>query len=254
MEPMQSKTESPARQPEHRVLAQIRAARRDPACADAMIGQYMPFIRSETIKFTHAPPEAGHEDELNIAALAFYEATLSYEGERGAFFPYAARAIRSRLIDYCRAEQRHSGALSIYECTGEEGRPLLECLPDTRDEIGEYDLRQASRAEIQQFGQQLAAFGLTFSDIADNCPRQERTLDACMAVLDCARADPVLLDRLTVTGRLPVKELALGSGVDKKTIQRHRKYLVAILLAFTNGYEIIRGHLCRLTPRRGGRQ
>ena len=55
------------------------------------------------------------------------------------------------------------------------------------------------------------------------------------------------------TGRLPMQDLALGSGVDKKTIERHRKYLVAILLAFTNGYEIIRGHLCQLTPK-GGKQ
>ena len=41
-----------------------------------------------------------------------------------------------------------------------------------------------------------------------------------------------------------------GSGVDKKTIERHRRYLVAILLAFTNGYEIIRGHLCQIAPRK----
>ena len=54
------------------------------------------------------------------------------------------------------------------------------------------------------------------------------------------------------TGKLPMNELATGSGTDKKTMERHRKYLVAILLAFTNGYEIIRGHLCQLGPARGG--
>ena len=47
-------------------------------------------------------------------------------------------------------------------------------------------------------------------------------------------------------------ELSAGSGTDKKTMERHRKYLVAILLAFTNGYEIIRGHLCQVGPKRGG--
>ena len=52
------------------------------------------------------------------------------------------------------------------------------------------------------------------------------------------------------TRRLPVGELVNGSGVDKKTIERHRRYLVAILLAFTNGYEIIRGHLCQIAPRK----
>lgn len=251
---MQLETEQPMRRKEHSIVFEVRAAQTDPAAADALIGQYMPFIRSETCKFTHAPIEAGHEDELSIATLAFYEAALSYQRGRGAFLPYAAAAIRNRLIDHYRVEQRHGGTVSLDVPAGEDGRLLAETLPDTRDEIAAYDLREATRAEIAEFGRQLASFGIGFSDVADNCPRQERTLAACRAVLDCARANPILLDKLLRTGRLPIRDLVLGSGVDKKTIERHRKYLVAILLAFTNGYEIIRGHLCQLTPRGGTRE
>ena len=128
----------------------------------------------------------------------------------------------------------------------EDGGELLDTIPDTVDHAGDYAVRTASRREIQEFSEKLAQFGLTFSDVADNCPRQERTLAACRRVLDYARANPQLLDRLAETGRLPMNELASGSGTDKKTLERHRKYLVAVLLAFTNGYEIIRGHLCQL--------
>ena len=251
---MQPETEQPLRGKEHGLVFQVRAAQADPAAADALVGQYMPFIRSETYKFTHAPVEAGHEDELSIATLAFYEAALSYQAGRGAFLPYAAAAIRNRLIDHYRTEQRHGGSVSLDAPAGEDGRQLAETLPDSRDDIGAYELRQATRAEIAEFGRQLAKFGLSFSDVADNCPRQQRTLEACRAVLDCARANPILLEKLLRTGRLPMRELAFGSGVEKKTIERHRKYLVAILLAFTNGYEIIRGHLCQLTPRGGTRE
>ena len=35
------------------------------------------------------------------------------------------------------------------------------------------------------------------------------------------------------TGKLPMGELSAGSGTDKKTMERHRKYLVAILLALS---------------------
>lgn len=238
---------------ENDVVRAVYAAKTDPAAADAFVEQYMPFVRSETVKFTRAAIEAGHEDELSVALLAFYEAILHYEQGRGAFFPFAARAIRNRLIDHYRAERRHGGSVSLDAPAGEDGRLLAETLPDTRDDIGAYDLRAATRAEIEAFGRQLAGYGIGFSDVADNCPRQERTLAACRAVLDCARANPILLEKLVRTGRLPMQDLALGSGVDKKTIERHRKYLVAILLAFTNGYEIIRGHLCQLTPK-GGKQ
>ena len=123
---------------EHSIVGQVYAAKTDPEAADALISQYMGFIRSETVKFIHAVPENGHEDELSIAMLAFYEAILSYERSRGAFLPYAARAIRNRLIDYYRTEKRHGNVISIHAPAGdEEDRSLLENLPDTRDETGE---------------------------------------------------------------------------------------------------------------------
>ncbi len=238
---------------EHSIVTQVYAAKTDPDAADALIGQYTGFIRSETAKFIHTVPEDGHEDELSIAMLAFYESILSYEKTRGAFLPYAARVIRSRLIDYYRSEKRHGNMLSLHApARDDEDSSMLDALPDTRNEIADYETRTASQQEIQEFSAQLGRFGITFSDVADNCPKQERTLAACRRVLDYARSQPALLDRLVESGRLPINELAAGSGVDKKTLERHRKYLVAILLAFTNGYEIIRGHLCQLAPAKEG--
>ena len=100
---------------ENDVVRAVYAAKTDPAAADAFVEQYMPFVRSETVKFTRAAIEAGHEDELSVALLAFYEAILHYEQGRGAFFPFAARAIRNRLIDHYRAERRHRGHASLQE-------------------------------------------------------------------------------------------------------------------------------------------
>lgn len=238
---------------EHSIVTQVYAAKVDTDAADALIRQYLGFIRSETVKFTHAAPEDGHEDELSIAMLAFYECILNYEKRRGAFLPYAARAIRNRLIDHYRVEKRHGNVISLHTPAGdEEDRALLDTLPDARDAIGEFESRTASQKEIQEFGAQLAQFGISFSDVADNCPRQERTLAACRRVLDFARSRPDLLKKVEETGKLPMAELSAGSATDRKTMERHRKYLVAILLAFTNGYEIIRGHLCQIGPAKGG--
>ena len=61
---------------EHDIVSQVRSAKTDPEAADALIRQYMGFIRSETVKFLHTAPENGHEDELSIAMLAFYEAGI----------------------------------------------------------------------------------------------------------------------------------------------------------------------------------
>ena len=236
------------------IAAQVLEAKRDPQAADALIRQYMGFIRSETVKFIHTAPENGHEDELSIAMLAFYEAILAYEKGRGPFLPLAARAIRNRLIDHYRTERRHGNVISLQTPAGdaEEDRTLLDTVPDPTDHAEDYTSRASSRAEIQEFGRKLEQFGLTFSHVADHCPRQERTLAACRRVLDCALTHPALLKKVEESGKLPIAELSQSSGVEKKTLERHRKYLVAILLAFTNGYEIIRGHLCQLGPSKGG--
>ena len=70
----------------------VAAAQRDSEAADAFVRQYMGFIRSETVKFIHTAPENGHEDELSIAMLAFYEAILGYQKTKGPFLAYAARS------------------------------------------------------------------------------------------------------------------------------------------------------------------
>jgi len=69
---------------------------------------------------------------------------------------------------------------------------------------------------------------------------------ACMKVLRYARQQPQLLEQLIRSKKLPIGELAEKTGVDRKTLERHRKYLVAVLLAYTNGFEIIRDHLYQL--------
>ena len=238
---------------EYDLLEQIRAAQQSADAADGLIRQYMPYVKSETAKFLKRIPREGHDDELNIAMFAFYQAMLSYQRIKGPFLAYAARIIRHRLIDEYRKQQRHSGVISLYQPQSQEEEvPLLEQIPDHGADMASHQQRMASQEEIAEFSAQLETFGITFSQVADNCPKQERTLRACRQVLAYARSVPQLLDQMVATKRLPLAELSQGAKVERKTLERHRKYLVAILLAFTNGYEIIRGHLRQLAPAKGG--
>ena len=238
---------------EHDIVSWVQEAQDDPQSADALIRQYLPFIRSETAKFLKRPPMDG-DDELSIAMLAFYEAVMGYQAGRGSFLRLAATGIRNRLIDYYRQERRHRGQLSLEQpVEDEDGPTLLERTDTGRDEIAEITERSLAKAEIREFGQQLSDFGLSLSDVAASCPRQKRTLAACLRALEYAKANPDLLDSLVRSRKLPIAQLAEGAGVDRKTLERHRKYLVAILLAYTNGYEIIRGHLRQINGKEGTR-
>ena len=238
---------------EHEIVALVEAAQRDSAAADALVRQYLPFIKSETAKFIHRIPREGVDDELGIAMFAFYEAAMAYRRGRGAFLPLAARAIRNRLIDFARREARHGGVLSLEEPAGEEeGLALADRLDTGLDNVAEHQLRLAAREEIGEFGRTLSRYGISMTDVAEACPRQARTLEACHRALRWAKGEPGLLEELMRTGRLPIAALAKGAGVERKTLERHRKYMMAILLAYTNGFEIIRGHLQRVAPEKGG--
>ncbi len=240
---------------ERDLVLQIDGAKRDIRQADELVRQYLPFIKAQTAKFLHRRPVEGQDEELGIAMFAFHEAVLAYRRSRGAFFSFAATAIRNRLIDYQRKERRYTAVLSLDQTVNEENgsRTFLEQCTVGCDEIAQRQTCSAAREEITEFAAQLTEFGLRLTDVAEHCPKQKRTLDACYRVLACAKERPALLKQLVEHHKLPIEALAAGSGVDRKTIERHRKYLVAILLAYTNGFEIIRGHLRQIDPQRGGR-
>ena len=229
------------------IALRVRDARGDARRADELVRDYLPFIKAETARFLARPPIEGADDELGIAMFAFHEAVLAYDRSRGAFLPLAARVIRNRLVDFRRREARHAQVESldrpVYGDEQDDARTLLDGLDSGRDEIGERHAREATRSEIEEFTRLLASFDVKLMDVADNCPKQGRTLAACRRALTYAREHREVLDRLEQTGRLPIAALAEGSGVERKTLERHRRYLVALLLAYTNGFEIIRGHL-----------
>ncbi len=202
----------------------------------------MPFIKSEAAKHLHGPcPDS--DDAISIAMFAFYEAILAYRSGRGSFLKLAATAIRHRLIDYRRKQARHQGHLSLDAPIADEEHSIGQQLPDRQADLEHHQDRWQAQLEIGHFVLQLSEFGLTLADIAENCPKQKRTMSACMQALTYARENPALLQQLLSTKKLPISPLAAGAQVDRKALERHRKYVIAILLAYTNGFEILRGHL-----------
>lgn len=228
---------------EHQIVKAVLEAKESSQKADELIKAYIPFIRTEAGKFSNRIC-TDTDDEYSIAMIAFYEAIMGYDKERGAFLKYAALLIRSRLIDYSRKEARHEGHLSLEEeRDGEDERTLKDTLPDKRDYYEESENRKATREEIAELSKVLSGFGLAFSDIADNCPKQERTKLTCIKAIQKGGKDKELLKELLRTKKLPMAQLVSLSGMERKTLERHRKYILAMLLIQTNGYEIIRNHL-----------
>ncbi|NLY20889.1 MAG: RNA polymerase sigma-I factor [Tissierellia bacterium] len=227
---------------ENAIVKLIDEAKGNSLKADALIRDYLPFIKSEASKAT-GRFITDSCDELSIAMIGFHEAIESYSSSRGAFLNYASIVMKRRIIDYYRSEKRHDNQISLDNSAYDDDTSLLDTIEDSNDEYEKIIGRDATRQEIVELSEQLNEFNLSLTDIADNSPKQDRTVKACWKVLNYVRKNREVMDSIISTMKLPITKLVSETGVEKKTIERHRKYLMAIIIVFSNGYEIIRGHL-----------
>lgn len=238
-------------QNEHQIITQVYAAKESMQKADDFIRSYIPFIKKEASKFLSGIC-TDQDDEFSIAMIAFHEAIQGYSKNRGSFLNYATMLIKSRLIDYQRKESRHQGHISLHEEIDDDGTALHERLADEKDHYEESVGLAATKQEIEELSAVMATFDVSLTDVAENSPKQERTLEACKQAIRYAIENPELLDELLHTKKLPLAKLVSGAKVERKTLERHRKYVLAMLLIQTNGYEIIRGHLRHTLKKNGG--
>lgn len=228
---------------ENEIVEFVYQSKGDSIKADELIRKYLPYIKSETSKVA-GKVITDSDDELSIAMIGFHEAIETYSKFKGAFLNYAKVVMRNKIIDFYRKENKHMGNLSMEaNITGQENLVLSDTIKDEMDEYDSLSLRDATGEEIEELSRQLQEYNISFTDISDNTPKQKRTLGACRKIISYVRSNPSIIDDVIKTKKLPIKKLSLETGVSSKTIERHRTYLMALIIIYSNGYEIIRGHI-----------
>ena len=207
---------------EHSIVQRVYLAKGDMMAADDLISDYLPFIKAQVTKVMKRPLNVNQDDEYSIAMIAFHEAINGYSKTRGSFLNYAAMLIRNRIIT------------------------LEESIPDDEYQEENLVIREATKEEILELSQQMTEFGVSLTDVAESSPKQERTLTSCKEVIAYAKDNEEIMKEFLRTKRLPLSKILEGVDVPRKTIERHRRYVVALLLIYSNGYEIIRGHLAEV--------
>lgn len=234
-------------QAEHEIVQQVYAAKQENLVADDFIEQYKPFIKAETAKFLKRPIDEQLDDEFSIALIAFYEAIQQYSHLRGSFISFAARIIRNRLIDYWRQMKKHQGVIELdAPLTNEDETTLIDNIAEEKNLTEERINREATLEEIMELSDQMDEFNVSISEIAENNPRQKRTLRACQIAVNTALKDEKIMSQFFKNKKLPITRISNLSHISKKTIERHRDYIVALLIIYSNGYELIRNHLAQV--------
>jgi RNA polymerase sigma factor len=168
------------------------------------------------------------DDAASIALIAFNEAVDTYKDDRGVPFPAFARlVIRSRVADFYRKEARAT-AESLEQVAAIGG--LAAAVATGR--FAEEEVIRERREEIERYRKLLGEFGLSFKDLVAAAPKHRDARTNFLRVGRALAENQELFKQLIEKKRVPLTELSLVTGVPRKTLERGRRYVLAVSLIF----------------------
>lgn len=171
----------------------------------------------------------GRDEELAVALIAFNEAIDRYTSDSGVPFPaYASLVIRSRLTDYHRKEQRNA-TVNLPLPPGGEGMSGTEFAKAWEVYWEEISAREREE-EIGEFEGMLSLYGITFEDLVKSSPKHSDTRNSLTHAARELAEKKDLMGELQSKKKLPMLELEKCTGVSRKTLERGRKYIIAMAL------------------------
>lgn len=213
-----------------------------------LIVQYRPFIVKTASKFSRRFIDPERDDEFSVALAAFDEAINRYSPDAGGrFIGFAETVITRRLIDFVRQEKRHSASVpysALTDGSDEDQDALNRVESAAAMEVYERDLAaELRRSEIAMLSEQLALFGIRFQDLVDSSPRHKDSRETLVRIGRTLAEAPELFRVMLDKRQLPVKELCSAVSVSRKTVERHRKYLIAVSLIAGGAYPCLRSYI-----------
>lgn len=210
-----------------------------------VLSRYQPYIVKMASKFCKRYIHPESDDEFSIALSAFNEAIDAYDASSGrAFLSFAETVIRRRLTDYVRKEGRHASVVpqSAFETEDEDGDAFDPVT--TEASVDRYRLdreNEERKLEIESLNRELSAFGITFADLVECSPKHEDTRRTLIGIGATISRVPDLFEPLTAKKALPLKELSNYVDVSRKTLERGRKYIIAVALIHLGNYPHLQG-------------
>ncbi len=232
------------------LMAMVQAARAGQAdVRDSLIRQYQPFILRVAASISRRFLKPGQDDEFGVAMMGFNEAIDCYNpAGKVPFLSFAELVMRRRLVDHFRSQSAHLRELplSSLEQDGEDERDYLNVHPlvyAAESAHARWEESMERREEIALFQGILNQYGLDYRTLAKATPKHSDTRRRLLEISHEVAAASHLVREIRRRRALPIGEIADLSGLSRKTIERHRKYLLGLILALTSDLPIFHSYL-----------
>jgi RNA polymerase sigma factor len=210
-----------------------------------LIEQYKPFIK-KSVSSVCKRYITDTDDEFSIGLIAFNDAIDRFSYEKGtALLAFADTMIKRRVIDHLRIQSRKNQELSMDFCAySEEGYAQSHLEAERSIEYHKEELNaEQRREEIVRFTQVLTSFGITFGQLVQASPKHSDARKNAVSIASLVANDSSMLEYLFQKKKLPLKRLEEKVNVSRKTIERNRIYIVAMVLILSGDYRFLGDYL-----------
>ncbi|MHB9146011.1 MAG: RNA polymerase sigma factor SigI [Symbiobacteriia bacterium] len=225
-----------------------RAKDGDVTARNRLIEKFQPFVLSIASRVSGRFVQAGRDDEVSIGLLGFNEAIDSYDPAKGvSFLGFAEMVMRRRLIDHFRKEgQRREVPLTGFDEEDDEGQTYNAV--QSRRSVEEFSARgeaEDRHEEILRYQKRLQEYGISLQELVSLTPKHEDARRRAMEAAQVVASKPEYRAHLARKGELPLKLLEADVQVSRKTLERQRKYIIAIALALMDDFVYLRDYISR---------
>ncbi len=207
---------------------------------ERLISEHLPFVRKLVSRYVAGGREVSDCEEYSIGLIALNEAIDSYRPGLRSFRSFAADVIRRRIIDYRRSQNSYRKKV-VY---------LADLQEPAANDVAREEVE--GRPEIDAFLARLREHGIELQDLISGTPKHIDTRSLCARIATAVVENAELRGHFQRYRSLPLKRLVEHLGISAKTVERHRKYIVALCLILMSDLEVMKGYIERL-GRGGGR-
>lgn len=201
-----------------------------------VLTDYRPFIK-KSISSVCKRYITDSDDEYSIGLMAFHEALQLFDHTKGqSLLAFADTIIKRKVIDYLRKQVKEQH-INLDVSSDTSSRQL-----DDITSYEQYIVEQESvsrKEQITTYATKLAEFDISFSELVKVSPKHQDARDNAIAIAKLIAEDAELWEYCREKKRLPLKKLEEKVRVSRKTMERNRKYIIAISIIFVYQYTFL---------------
>ncbi|WP_332236958.1 RNA polymerase sigma-I factor [Sporolactobacillus sp. KGMB 08714] len=211
-----------------------------------IIESYQPFIKKVVSKVCNRFIDQTM-DEFSVGMVAFNEAINQYQkGQGSKFLTFADMVIRRRIIDFIRKESRQMRNIYLDQTEPGDENGMEESFVEQRAAIDYYEEKcqiNERMEQIDSYQQLLLKYGITFDVLSKHCPKHADARENAKIAAKKLVEHKALVQFLKKKKQLPIKDLLQFVSCSRKTIERNRKYIIALALIYIGGFSALKSYI-----------